>query len=292
MEDSLSYSQLWHQLTPLYEAGEAKAIVRMVMESRFHLSTADLLCYGSSRLTPEEQCELSGMMSRLTEAEPVQYVLGEAVFMDRWFHVERGVLVPRVETEVLCRWIVEETVSPCRILDIGCGSGCIAVSLALENPEAEVTALDISSKALEVTGTNAGRLGARVELRQMDILSPVPWNSRKVDVVVSNPPYVCVSERTAMHPNVLQHEPAEALYVPDADPLLFYRAIADYAQQSLLPGGAIYFECNPLYVEDVGEWLLVNRFTDLSYRDDPFGKKRFVRARFVHPKTSDHEGND
>ena len=283
MDQSLSYSQLWHLLTPLYEAGEAKAIVRMVMESRFHLSTADLLCYGSSRLTPEEQGELSGMMSRLAEAEPVQYVLGEAVFMDRWFHVERGVLIPRVETEVLCRWIVEETTSPCRMLDIGCGSGCIAVSLALESPDAEVTALDISSKALEVTGANAARLGAHVELRQMDMLNPEAWNSRKVDVVVSNPPYVCESERSAMHPNVLRHEPAEALYVPDTDPLLFYRAIGDYARQTLVPEGRIYFECNPQYVEAVGEWLLGNVFSDLSYRDDPFGKKRFVRARLVHP---------
>lgn len=283
MDQSLSYSQLWHLLTPLYEAGEAKAIVRMVMESRFHLSTADLLCYGSSRLTPEEQRELSGMMNRLAEAEPVQYVLGEAVFMDRWFHVERGVLVPRVETEVLCRWIVEEMTSPCRMLDIGCGSGCIAVSLALENPDAEVTALDISSKALEVTGMNAAKLGAHVELRQMDILNPEAWNTRKVDVVVSNPPYVCVSERAAMHPNVLRHEPAEALYVPDTDPLLFYRAITDYAQQTLVPGGRIFFECNPQYVEAVGKWLLGNGFSDLSYRDDQFGRKRFVRARLVHP---------
>lgn len=280
-----TYTQLWRQLTPLYDVGEAKAIVQMVMEERFGMSLPDLLCGAMERMTEAESRDLDIVMQRLVGAEPVQYVLGQASFMGRMFHVEPGVLIPRPETETLCRWVLDGGMVPgARVLDVGCGSGCIAVSIALENKDVSVTAWDISPTALKVTASNAKRLGAKVAVERMDILEHATADALEAgqwDVVVSNPPYICECESAAMHPNVLLHEPREALFVPDSDPLLFYRAIADYAVGALRPGGALFFECNPVYLQPVAEMLRAKGF-DVESLADPFGKTRFLKAIMHH----------
>ena len=275
---SMTYRQLWQQLVPLYEEGEAKAIVRTVLETRMGMSMTDILCDGTSRMSEEERVGLERMMEQLREAVPVQYVLGEAPFMGRMMCVEPGVLIPRPETEVLCRWVMDDCrADQPRILDVGCGSGCIAVSLALEIPGAQVTAFDISAKALEMTARNASLLGAPVVVERRDALHLMAETGRW-EVIVSNPPYICEGEATAMHRNVLDHEPHEALFVPDADPLLFYRAIARYAATALTDGGALFFECNPCYVPATVTMLGEIGFTEVQTREDQFGKLRFVKA--------------
>lgn len=274
----MTYRALWESLLPLYDAGEARAIVRLVLEERFGMSMAEILCDGIAVMGDESRAELDRLMTRLRDAEPVQYVLGEAQFMGRPFHVEPGVLIPRPETETLCRWVADDCrTSHSTILDIGCGSGCIAVTLALEIGGSAVTACDLSAKALAVTRVNATSLGADLTTVHQDALhmSPEPdhW-----DVIVSNPPYICRREQSAMHANVTRHEPAEALYVPDEAPLLFYDAIATYASVSLKRGSRLYFECNPLYLNEVMKMLEGRGYDGLQTLDDPFGKKRFIQA--------------
>ena len=286
--EGLSYQQLWQQLVPLYEVGEARALMRLLMETQFGISLPDLLCYGTSLLDEEKQEQLHEMMRRLRDSEPIQYVLGKAMFCGRMFHVEPGVLIPRPETEVLCRWVMETSPLPSpegreavstqpRILDIGCGSGCIAVTLALEMEGAQVTAYDISPKALEVTKHNAACLGVQITTKHIDILA-AESKGESFDIIVSNPPYICRDEAAAMHPNVLLHEPHEALFVPDTDPLCFYAAIARFAKVHLSSGGLLFFECNPAYIQDVAHLLSASGFRDVATRNDDFGKTRFVKA--------------
>ena len=275
---SLTYQQLWRQLVPLYDAGEAKAIVRTVLETRMGLSLADILCDGTSRLSGSERAELDRMMAQLASAIPVQYVLGEAPFMGRMMYVEPGVLIPRPETEVLCRWVMEDKYAAHpRILDIGSGSGCIAVTLALEVAGSQVSAYDVSSVALSVTRRNASRCGATVAAVCQDALHLDAVDDRW-EIIVSNPPYICLRESADMHRNVVEHEPHEALFVPDDDPLLFYRAIACYAHRALCEGGTLFFECNSRYVDDVVVMLRRQGFVDVQTRADQFGKLRFVKA--------------
>lgn len=274
----MTFTQLWQSLTPLYDAGEARAIVRMVLEDHFGMSMTDLLCDGTSKMSATDSDRLMQMMSRLRDAEPVQYVLGEAWFMGRRFHVEPGVLIPRPETETLCQWVMDNHTQPHpKILDIGCGSGCIAVTLALGMADSVVTAYDISPHALAVTERNALALGAAVTVEHQDALH-LPQAPHQWDVIVSNPPYICHNERGAIHANVTRYEPTEALYVPDDAPLLFYTAIADYAAVSLRPAGKLFFECNPLYLHDITVMLASKDFTAIQTHDDPYGKQRFIQA--------------
>jgi release factor glutamine methyltransferase len=204
--------------------------------------------------------------------------------MGKWYHVEPGVLIPRPETEELVRWKPLPLPSPkgegVNILDIGTGSGCIAITLAAMYPEAKVTAWDISEKALEVARKNAKHLAVNVNFEQVDILanSQQP-KANSYDIIVSNPPYICNKEREAMEQNVLDYEPHEALFVPDDDPLLFYRAIAEYGNKALKSDGWLYFEINPLYAEPLRELLSTMSYHDLEIKNDQYGKQRFIRAR-------------
>ena len=279
----MNYQQLWRRLTPRYDEGEAKAIVRWLMDVRFGLSWTDILCGKMEALPAAEEEALAAMAGRLEQGEPVQYVAGVADFCGRTFRVNDAVLIPRPETEELCRWVVPTVPAAkgagVRILDAGTGSGCIAVTLAAEMPEAEVTAWDISPAALETASENARRNGVRVTFRQVDMLSATwPDDDGPYDIIVSNPPYICNKERARVDANVLDYEPHLALFVPDDDPLLFYRAMARYGRQALRDGGWLYFEINPLYADALAHLLSRMSFCDIEIRNDQFGKQRFIKA--------------
>lgn len=271
----MTYPELWKRLTTLYAEGEAKAIARMVYEVRYGLTLGDLLM-GRDADLPQEELEL--MAQQLEQGEPVQYVLGEEQFGGRTFKVTPDVLIPRPETYELCEWVIKEKEERETILDIGTGSGCIAITLALGLPQAKVTAWDISDKALAVARENAQRLGADVTFEQVDALHLDPSPST-LDIIVSNPPYICEKEKGQMEQNVLEHEPSLALFVPDDDPLLFYRSIARYAHEALTPGGLLYFEINPQYKDQLVSMLRDMGYTEIAVKADQFGKHRMLKAR-------------
>ena len=279
----MTYKELWKPLTSIYDENEARAVAKMVLE-HYGLTMSDIVL-GREQTLPVE--ELLTIRTRLLSGEPVQYVLGLAEFGPHVFHVAPGVLIPRPETYELCQWIVgseqRKVISnKYSILDIGTGSGCIACTLAAEMPEAEVTAWDISEEALKIARENANRHDVHVTFEQVDALhltSDICHQASAVfDIIVSNPPYICNKERTRMETNVLEHEPHIALFVPDDDPLLFYRAIAHYGQSALKDGGWLYFEINPLYTDDMQRMLNMMSYHDIEIKTDQYGKQRMVRA--------------
>lgn len=278
----MTYNEMWRQLAQVYGDGEAKAIARMVYEIRYGLSLSDILLGKDTQLTADHQAELKEITERLLQQEPVQYILGQTDFCGQAFLVNHHVLIPRPETAKLCQWIIDDSTggqSPC-VLDIGTGSGCIAITLAAALPDAQVTAWDISDEALRVAAENAKRTDVNVSFKQVDVLN-IPHSSfltPHFSLIVSNPPYICNKERAYMESNVLEYEPHTALFVPDNDPLLFYRSIARYALTALKPGGWLYFEINPLYADSLREMLSVMSYSDIETKEDQFGKRRMMRA--------------
>ena len=279
-----TYQQFWQSLTPLYDAGEAQAIVRTVLDVEYGMTLTDIICGKVNELSSDEERNLEEIIARLQNGEPVQYVLGEADFAGRTFHVEPGVLIPRPETAELCQWIEEEVSSlkadeRKQILDICTGSGCIAITLGLNIPNSEVTGWDISEDALRIAQGNVEMLKAgNVRIEYQDALM-LPKTAEAADIIVSNPPYICEKEKADMEKNVLEHEPSIALFVPDEDPLKFYRAIAEYASSALKPEGALYFEINPIYEKETREMLEELGFKDIETKEDAFGKKRMMKAK-------------
>lgn len=274
----MTYRELWRTLEPLYGNGEARAITDYVLDVCFGLSKADIMCGAVEEMTAEKAAELNKIFGRLMEGEPVQYVLGRAEFSGRWFNVRPGVLIPRPETEELCAWITADSKASGsqKVLDIGTGSGCIAITLQLDMPESKVTAWDISADALDVARENAKQLGANVSFVKQDALNAKPEG--EWDVIVSNPPYICEKEKKDMAVNVLEHEPHTALFVPDADPLLFYRAITRLAVQTLNKGGRLYFEINPIYADDTCRMMQAEGMTAVELRSDMYGKQRMAKG--------------
>lgn len=275
-----SYRRLWQRLLPLYDEREAKAVVRMVLEERFGLTLTDVVCGKVDALDAPRRDELRQLVARLETGEPVQYVLGHAPFCGRCFHVEPGVLIPRPETEQLVA-LTEAFVrgrGAADVLDVGTGTGCIAISVALACPQAAVSAWDISEKALRIAADNAASLHATVRFQAQDALCPPADDPRRWDAIVSNPPYVMEKERAGMARNVLEHEPKEALFVPDNDPLRFYRAIARYGRATLKAGGALLFEINPLLADEMRRMLEEESYHEITVVSDDFGKQRFTQA--------------
>ena len=284
----MTYEEIWHRLAVVYSDGEAKAQARMLLEDKFGLSLADILCGGVGQLSADDTMWLERAVARIEQMEPIQYVLGEAWFCGRSFIVDESVLIPRPETE----WLVERAgevvsamdVSSPRILDIGTGSGCIAVSLKKALPDAYVEAWDISEAALAIAKKNAKTLGADVAFRLRDALAVKDIDDPiqcKWDIIVSNPPYICDSERKDMEANVLEHEPATALFVPDADPLLFYKAIADYGKETLSQNGHLLFECITRYAQATAEMMQEVGYEETEVADDCFGKPRFAEGIII-----------
>ncbi len=280
----MNYQELWHQLRPLYGEGEAKAMARLVYEVRYGLTLSDICIGKDTQLSADNQAELAEILQRLLRHEPIQYVLGVADFCGHQFAVCPSVLIPRPETEELCRWIIETTHQgkAANILDIGTGSGCIAITLASAMPDATITAWDISAEALQVAEENAQRNNVHISFQQVDVLNispsalPLPFT---LTCIASNPPYILNKERASMEANVLEHEPHTALFVPDNDPLLFYRAIAQLGQKALKPDGWLYFEINPLCANDLMQLLSKMSYHDIEIKKDQYGKQRMIRAQ-------------
>ncbi|MFI5133915.1 MAG: peptide chain release factor N(5)-glutamine methyltransferase, partial [Chitinophagales bacterium] len=272
---------LLNQLRSIYPEGEAAQITDWVMEYLTGSKKAERMIYKNAAITHEEEMQLKRYTERLLQHEPVQYVLNEAWFCGMKFYVDKNVLIPRPETEELVEWAVNEVGSmkyDVRILDVGTGSGCIAIALKNKLPEAEVWGCDISDEALLVARKNADNLNALVDFVPLDFLDDNQWKQLpNVDILVSNPPYVPEKDKEQMQPNVLNYEPSSALFVPDNDPLIFYKAIAEFGKQKLNANGVIYVEIHESIGETVTQ-LFKSKGYSTELRKDMQGKDRMLRA--------------
>jgi release factor glutamine methyltransferase len=271
------FNQYKNELQQIYPKEEAESLVFWLFEDFLQAKRQDLLKNTSVERVPEK---LSLAIEELLQGKPIQYITGKAPFYGREFLVNSAVLIPRNETEELVHLIIQENQKEgLKILDIGTGSGCIPITLALEILGANVSALDVSETALEIASQNAELLKAKVQFLLCNILEddiPVP----DLDIIVSNPPYVRNSEKMRMHQNVLDHEPHLALFVYDEDPLLFYRLIAEKARKVLKPGGKLYVEINEAFGNETKILLEEKGFSSVAIINDLNGKERIVSAVF------------
>lgn len=310
------YSELRDALLPRYDAREARAVALLVLEDAFGVPRMDVYADKVRHFSEEERRRLQNILQRLAAGEPVQYVLGRAAFCGMNLRVTPATLIPRPETaelvdaaEALCEKILETLPAaqkPLQILDAGTGSGCIALALAQRLPSAKVEAWDISSEALDVARQNAAEQNLNVDFQQRDILTEAadcttePVNpstsisdaeiksiskksSLRYHLIVSNPPYIAERERPDMAAHVLDYEPHTALFVPDDDPLRFYRALAHIARRTLHPGGALAVEINQAYGTETLQLFAAAGFTSLILLKDAFGHDRIVTARQPSP---------
>lgn len=281
MDRTLAFiqSEMRRQLAPVYSPRELQQVVSELLE-HFGFTRVQVIAYPDAKLSETDYEQLQLMLKRLADGEPLQYVIGTEWFMDMPFSVCRDVLIPRPETEELVRLIVGCCKQPSpRIVDVGTGSGCIAVLLAKLIDGAQVTAIDVSAAAIEVARRNAEQNSAQVEFVRADILADNQlFAPSSLDVVVSNPPYVTETDKNQMSRNVLDFEPHLALFVPDSDPLLFYRRIAELAQQWLKSGGMLFFEINERFGPETVQLLENMRFDNVELHRDFYEKNRMVSA--------------
>ena len=267
-------------LRGIYPDSEALALAKMLLVEVFGFTTLEL--YGGKDKEISGKCRsvLDEMIQRLKKNEPIQYIIGIETFCGFPFEVNSHVLIPRPETQELVCWIADDCKgkSSLRMLDIGTGSGCIAISLAKLVEGATVEAWDVSDRALEVAVRNAEKNRADVLFRQQDVLKAVSGDAR-YEVIVSNPPYIAEKERTEMDANVLVWEPSLALFVPDDDPLIFYRAIALLAKDMLVEDGLLYFEINQAYGQETMQMLEKLGYTSVELRKDGWGNDRMIKAK-------------
>lgn len=255
--------------------GEIKRMLYLLFEKEFGLSQTEIVT--AKEIENVDEAQLEKYIDRINHHEPIQYILREALFFGRNFQVDSSVLIPRPETELLVSLVKDENLTTPTILDIGTGSGCIAISLALEVPTATIHALDISKDALSIAKGNAERLNANVHFIQLDILNKLP-HIKNLDIIVSNPPYVMEKEKAAMNKNVLDFEPHIALFVADSDPLKFYKVIAEKAKQLLKPNGKIFVEINYQFGKEVAGLFLNYGFEFVETIKDMEGKLRVIKA--------------
>ena len=270
-------SHIEYVLKGCYAAAELESIKKTLCLELLGISS--LSYFTKETLTPdaERDRKLDAALMRLAHGEPLQYVIGSTPFCGLTFRVDSRVLIPRPETAELVEWVIRDAGASGLLLDIGTGSGCIAVTLAHNLPYWKVQGWDISEGALEVACENSRLNGTDVEFRKVDILD-APELGRRFDVIMSNPPYVLESEKAQMESTVLDHEPHTALFVPDAEPLMFYRAIAGFGKKALVPGGALYFEINPLEASDLKMMLEQTGYHNVELRSDIYGKLRMIKA--------------
>jgi len=256
--------------------GEASALAMMLLEETTRLTRTQILT-GSANSLPVSADEIMQMARRIASGTPIQYVLGYADFCGLRLKVTPSVLIPRPETAELVQWTIDSAPSSPRILDIGTGSGCIALALANALPGAQADALDISAEALEVARQNAAGNHLDIHFIQADILN-CSLPRAAYDIIISNPPYICESEAAEMQECVLAHEPHKALFVPDTTPLLFYQAIATRALDALRPGGFLFFEINRQYGSEMESLLHSLGFQNIELRKDQFDNPRMIKA--------------
>lgn len=266
------------RLQPYYTAEEVSALSRIVCCDLLGQAPTYYYLGKDIALSPKKEQELEDILQRLSRFEPLQYIEGRTLFLGREFWVAPGVLIPRPETEELVELMLKEIPADARILDVGTGSGCIAISLAKELPDALVTAWDVSPEALSVARANARKLQADVRFVECDVLACQVDEVGLYDVIVSNPPYVTEAEKADMEPNVLQWEPSLALFVPDDDPLRFYRRIAVLGRDMLADGGRLYFEINRAYGREMVEMLRTMGYVRVRVEKDLSQNDRFVIA--------------
>lgn len=273
------YDSLRMRLSPKFGDNEALAMARLVMENVLNYSPVDIILNRDTEIPDFITEKTEAIIDRLLADEPLQYILGTARFCGMTLNVTPDVLIPRPETEELVDIITDRwsTVPDLRVLDLGTGSGCIAIALARALRFPQVTAVDISAGALEVARGNSRGLRAKITFLHDDMLT-MPPGQDSFDIIVSNPPYIAMSERASMAAHVKDREPAEALFVPDADPLMFYRAIARYASSALTARGALYLEINPLYADGLKRLLADEGFTDVTILPDMQRLDRFAIA--------------
>ena len=267
-------------LANVYSDGEIKALTRIIATELLGVSQMTFFLKDDIALTAEKQSLLDNAIERLKKQEPIQYILGYSDFCGLRFKVTPATLIPRPETSELVEWIASEATGSESILDIGTGSGCIAVSLASKMPQSTVTAWDISHEALAVAAENSKANGQAVTFEQVDILAYEP-TGEQFDIIVSNPPYIKENEKNAMHANVLYWEPHTALFVPDSDPLLFYRTITEKGLDILKPGGRLYFEINRAHGKETMEMLAALGYTAIELRKDFAENDRMIRALWL-----------
>lgn len=267
-------------LDAIYPKEEVDNFFFLLSEAHFNVKRIDLAM--DTKMQVENTHDILEALSLLKQQKPIQYILGETEFFGLPFKVNNSVLIPRPETEELVAWVLNEvdTSKNINILDIGTGSGCIAISLAKSLPKASVYALDVSEKAIAVAKQNAVLNTAEVEFIRADILSDTGDLTQKFDVIVSNPPYVRALEKNKMQPNVLEHEPHLALFVANNNPLLFYEAISKYAKKALRANGQLFFEINEYLGAETVNVLHNHNFNNIQLKQDIFGKDRMVKGAF------------
>lgn len=268
------------ELTPAYGEGEAKAMMRLIFHHLKGWGMTDLAIHADNPASDYLQSSVAKIIERLKTNEPLQYILGEAYFYGMNLKVTPATLIPRPETAELVDLIVKDygDRKDLRVLDVGTGSGAIAIALARNLPFSDVSAIDISADAIAVAKENASNLRASVDFRQADIFKFNP-EPDSLDIIVSNPPYIDESEKTSIEDNVLDYEPHSALFVPDDNPLLFYKAIADIAVDALVKGGRLYFEINPRHADEMVAMLQTKGFVNIRSHRDISGKIRFIDCR-------------
>ncbi|MDE5870044.1 MAG: peptide chain release factor N(5)-glutamine methyltransferase [Muribaculaceae bacterium] len=272
--------KLRESLVPIYGYGEARAIIRIIFHSLKGWDATDLIIHEGDQLSDYITEKIEEIVKRLMNHEPIQYILGKTYFYGMDLDVDRSTLIPRPETEELVDMIVKgyRDKKDLRVLDIGTGSGAIAIALARNLPFSDVTAIDISNDALSVAQRNAENFKTGIKFLNEDIFyfSPHPDS---FDIIVSNPPYIDESEKKDMEKNVLDYEPHSALFVPDENPIIFYSRIIEIARESLSSEGSLWFEINPRHCEEITRLLDHEGFIDIEARKDINGKNRFISAK-------------
>ncbi|MDR3350376.1 MAG: peptide chain release factor N(5)-glutamine methyltransferase [Prevotellaceae bacterium] len=270
------HGQTQRQLRPLYSKEEARALSYALLEHFGKLSRAQLFAFPETELSPETARQIQTAIAGLIAHKPLQYLTGETLFCGLPIEVSGAVLIPRPETEELTLWAAGSIQKGAVVIDLCTGSGCIAVALKKRIPSAEVHACDLSPEALETAQRNAVKNGAGIHFFRCDVLSTVPFD-KKADCIICNPPYVRQSEKAAMRKNVLLYEPHQALFVDDSDPLVFYRAIARFAQQHLQKDGTVFVEINESLGNETKALFTASGFAPVELRKDINGKDRMIR---------------
>lgn len=271
--------EIRNELKHIYPPGEIQGISELIFENLLNYSKTDILLNSNTKISKLIYNQIIEIINQLLKNKPIQYILGEAWFYDIKLEVSPDVLIPRQETEELVKWVIEECGSRyLELIDLGTGSGCIAVALALNLPNAKVHAMDISARAVKLAEKNALVNNADVKFFVDNIFNPLFVKSKKFDIIVSNPPYVTESEKPRIDKNVLHYEPLTALFVPDLNSLMYYKAIAALAREALTPGGRLYLEINESKSEEIEELLIRSNFSQIEIRKDINGKFRMVRA--------------